>query len=490
MAGLVEDAMKQNVKKVKPLTAGVFTPDDVNNTAVMAPESQATAAAPVNGAAITDGPIAFSRNEDNQTVPDPTTNVVNPRTPPPPPINVAPTPDPNGGGTSPLNRPQGTSPDANGSGVRTNPVTTPPVTTGNPATPVYNTPSTQGDPNAGTSATNAAGATPTWNPKTGLVDGISQGGVADATARGYTPTAVGEAKGYTATGYDPTLSGENLSAAVDRIIDKGGALMQRADAKGRAEANRRGVLNSTMGVQASQNAVLDKATEIGAGDVQNAQFNAGQKNDAAAFSANATNRANEFGAGEANKMMMFAAEQYNLASKFAAEAENAANAQNAQAHTAAMQRYNDALNAARAAEQDAENQARRDTAQFAQQTREGNADRTNRMATAGIAANASVQTANINAASRSADAAADREFRAGENAADRRIRREEFDINTQTRVDGMGQDAFNRYTSGRNDILTRDMEPDQRNAALRAWDTTWAGNPYLPIDIDLSAYDD
>lgn len=478
MAGIVEDAMKQNVKKVKPMTAGPYDQDPnaagglmVNNTAtsmdtqpgvgmtdgVMAnstitndqPEGNPEPGAPSNPLTGTNGPPVIPSSQNPAGGPNPLTSggpVMAPENAPP---STAPAPptinnDPNGTGSYP-------------GGVIPPGANAPAAPAGAPAGP----------------------GTPGWNPATGLVEGVTQGGTVDTTATGYNPAAVGDARGYTAEGYDPTLSGENLSSAIDRIIDKGGALMQRADAKGRAFANKRGLLNSTMAAEASQNAVLDKATEIGAGDVQNAQFNAQQKNEAAEFGANARNRAAEFGAGEANKMMMFAAEQYNIAARFAADAENAARSQNAAAQTDAMQRYNDALNAARAAEYDAENLARRDSAVFQQQTREGDADRQNRIATASIGANASVQTANINAQSRAAEA-----------AADRAMRREEFDINTQIRVDGMGQDAFGRYTDGRNRILTSDMEPGQRDAALRSWDSTWAGNPYLGLDIDLSVYDD
>lgn len=614
MAGLVEDAMKQKIKKVQPMTAGAYAPDPVNNTAVMAPqpmvgdaqvpqpmspeflggtarggsagapqpwqggtglaESYIGPAAPSGTAPAWDqmrsavdsenvlndmmvaktgamgqaapamgdtgnkivsqnevaGTTAFSaaaaRGEPDQGLPDPPAgSPTTPAAPPPddggqglgggntepggggtpgtgtnplnrppgtPPPGTPPAGAPNGSGANPLNRPPGSSPDSNGSGVQT-----PPANPGNPAAPVGNDPTGTGyypggvvppggNPGGSAPPPAAPTGTPSWDPSTGLTESITQGGTVDATSRGYTAREGGEARGYTAEGYDPSMSGENLSSAIDRIIDKGGPLMQRADAAGRAASNRRGVLNSTMGVQASQNAVLDKASEIGAGDVQNAQFNARQKDEAAQFGANARNRAAEFGAGEANDMMMFAAEQYNIAERFAAEAANAANSQNAAAQTAAMQKYNDALNAARAAEKDAENLARRDTAQFQQQTREGNADRSNRIATASIGANASVQAANINAASRAAESAADR----ADRALDRQMRREEFDTNTQIRIDQMGEDAFGRYTTGRNAIITGDMEPDQRRAALRAWDQSWSGRPYVGLDIPYPGDDD
>ena len=472
MAGIVEDAMKQNVKKVKPMTAGPYD-QDPNSAGGFMVNNTATSMDTQPSVGMTDGVMANSAVTNDQSEGNPEPAV--------PGTGVNPISGNQPGG--PLNMPSGDPVMAPENAPP--PVPPPPV----PGT-VNNDPNGTGSypggviPPGANAPAAPAGApagpgTPGWNPATGLVEGVTQGGTVDTTATGYDPAAVGEARGYDAEGYDPTLSGENLSSAIDRIIDKGGALMQRADAKGRAFANKRGLLNSTMAAEASQNAVLDKATEIGAGDVQNAQFNAAQKNEAAQFGANARNRAAEFGAGEANRMMMFAAEQYNIAARFAAEAENAARSQNAAAQTEAMQRYNDALNAARAAEYDAENLARRDSAMFEQQTREGNADRQNRIATASIGANASVQAANINAQSRAAEAAADRE-----------ARRYEFDTNTQIRVDQMGEDAFGRYTEGRNRILTADMEPDQRDAALRAWDTSWAGRPYLGLDIDLSVYDD
>ena len=61
---------------------------------------------------------------------------------------------------------------------------------------------------------------------------------------------------------------ETAKHQIARTVDQGGILMQQADRKGREYANSRGILNTSYGAKASQEAVLDKATQIGMFDAQ------------------------------------------------------------------------------------------------------------------------------------------------------------------------------------------------------------------------------
>lgn len=166
------------------------------------------------------------------------------------------------------------------------------------------------------------------------------------------PEAEGyEARGYTAEGYEALqgvakTTAENVSQAITRITGQDSPIMQRAVAQATAEANRRGLLNSSMAAGAAQGAILDRAMQIAQADVQNEQFNVAQqnamesqniqmgnealrftadaRNQASAFLANAQNRSAEFLAAERNQNGRFNAEQANRAAEFTANAQNQA----------------------------------------------------------------------------------------------------------------------------------------------------------------------
>ena len=166
------------------------------------------------------------------------------------------------------------------------------------------------------------------------------------------PEAVGyEAKGYEAEGYQALqgvakTTAENVSDAIQRITGQDSPIMQRAVAQATAEANRRGLLNSSMAAGAAQGAILDRAFQIAQSDVQNEQFNVAQqnamesqnvqmgnealrftadaRNAASSFLANAQNRSAEFLAAERNQNGRFNAEQANRAAEFTANAQNQA----------------------------------------------------------------------------------------------------------------------------------------------------------------------
>lgn len=177
-------------------------------------------------------------------------------------------------------------------------------------------------------------------------------------AKGYevekAPEAVGyEAEGYTAEGYEALqgvakTTAENVSDAITRITGKDSPIMQRAVAQATAEANRRGLLNSSMAAGAAQGAILDRAMQIAQGDVQNAQFNVQQQNameseniaaanKALEFTANARNAASSFLAGAKNKAAEFLAAEKNQNGRFNAEQANNANEFSAKAANAAAE---------------------------------------------------------------------------------------------------------------------------------------------------------
>jgi hypothetical protein len=124
------------------------------------------------------------------------------------------------------------------------------------------------------------------------------------------PTAAptGPVQSYTPEQYKATDwnvdANQLVETGVNRIVDADGPMMDRARAAGDAQSNARGLVNSSMGVQASQNAVYDHALAIATPDAMTyrtaAQFNASERNQAAFNNAQAVNRAREFGANAAN----------------------------------------------------------------------------------------------------------------------------------------------------------------------------------------------
>ena len=93
---------------------------------------------------------------------------------------------------------------------------------------------------------------------------------------------------------DQTVQGQ-----VGKVIDAGGPLMERAATRAATASAGRGLLNSTMGVQAGQAALYDVAVPIATADA-NINAQAGQ------FNANAANEADRFGATARNDMTKLA----------------------------------------------------------------------------------------------------------------------------------------------------------------------------------------
>lgn len=174
-----------------------------------------------------------------------------------------------------------------------------------------------------------------------------------------------------ATMIDPnSLATPTAVTSEDRIagiLNKGGPLMQQAATAGTQQAASRGLLNSSMAVQAAQGAVIQAAAPIGTNDAnslnqmasnnantlnqgvqfnanaansanqwnagatnQNAQFNTGNQMQAATTNANATNTANQFNANTQNQAGQFNAQSSNEFAKLNTQNQNTANQWNAQ----------------------------------------------------------------------------------------------------------------------------------------------------------------
>lgn len=99
------------------------------------------------------------------------------------------------------------------------------------------------------------------------------------------------------------------------ILNQGGPLMQQAANVGNAQAAQRGLLNSSMGIQAAQSAVLQQAAPLAQANATNInqgnQFNASNLQQVALANQNAENVAAQFNTGQQNSMNQWNAGQQN-----------------------------------------------------------------------------------------------------------------------------------------------------------------------------------
>lgn len=106
---------------------------------------------------------------------------------------------------------------------------------------------------------------------------------------------------------------QTVEGRVGGLLQQDNPLMQQAATSGLQQANKRGLINSSLGVQAGQEALYKAALPIASQDAstygRSAEFNAGAANQASMFNANATNTAGQFNAGAANDM---ATNQFNV----------------------------------------------------------------------------------------------------------------------------------------------------------------------------------
>ena len=164
-----------------------------------------------------------------------------------------------------------------------------------------------------------------WNPTTGINTYPTVAAVpAESTA---TPSTAATAAPSTANAATRTLDqNELMSNQVKNIIDQDSPLMQQAATQAKKLANSRGLLNSSMAVQAGQEAVLNKAVPIAQYDAgvntnvlntnqantqQTNVFNAGQEQDINKFNANNQQQNAQFNASEANKNSIVNASEAN-----------------------------------------------------------------------------------------------------------------------------------------------------------------------------------
>lgn len=151
------------------------------------------------------------------------------------------------------------------------------------------------------------------------------------------PAQVTAAQG-TATAIDPTsLVAPTAVTSEDRIagiLSRGGPLMQQAATAGTQQAASRGLLNSSMAVQAAQGAVIQAAAPIGTNDAnslnQMAVQNANTQNQAITQNANAMNTFAQMNTGNQQQANTQNASAVNTASQFNANTENQAGQFNAQ----------------------------------------------------------------------------------------------------------------------------------------------------------------
>lgn len=123
------------------------------------------------------------------------------------------------------------------------------------------------------------------------------------------------------------------------ILNRGGPLMQQAATAGKQQAASRGLLNSSMGVQAAQAATMQAATPIAQTDAQalnqmaiqnantlnqNLQSNANTLNQAGQFNANTLNQASQFNTSTQNEFAKLNTQNQNTANQWNAQEQNEA----------------------------------------------------------------------------------------------------------------------------------------------------------------------
>ena len=155
----------------------------------------------------------------------------------------------------------------------------------------------------------------------------------------YDPAQTAASEKLTATTYDPTKATVNaptdtVQGQLSGILDPNSVLMQRAGAQGLATANSRGLLNSSMGVQAGQAAMIDKALPIASQDASTyGNFNltnTAADNTAKQFNAQQTNAMGQFNVGQQNAINMSNTDASNLSKRDYTNSYNSGLSTNAQ----------------------------------------------------------------------------------------------------------------------------------------------------------------
>ena len=140
------------------------------------------------------------------------------------------------------------------------------------------------------------------------------------------------------------MNATTVSGQANNIIGQGGPLMQQAANTGNALAAQRGLLNSSMGIQAAQNAVLQNATQLAQGDANalNAanQFNAQSQNQTLAQNTANQQATNQFNTQQGNAMSTWNLGQQNEAVMKTLDANNKETLMNIEANYKTLMQAN------------------------------------------------------------------------------------------------------------------------------------------------------
>jgi len=135
-----------------------------------------------------------------------------------------------------------------------------------------------------------------------------------------------------------------VSGQANNIISQGGPLMQQAATQGNQQAASRGLLNSSMGIQAAQNAVLQNAGQLAQGDVnalnQASQFNAQAQNQTLAQNTANQQATNQFNTQQGNAMSTWNLGQQNEATMKTLDANNKESLMNIEANYKTLMQAN------------------------------------------------------------------------------------------------------------------------------------------------------
>ena len=178
-----------------------------------------------------------------------------------------------------------------------------------------------------------------------VVSGIAQGTAAQMTPAQMTNASMAAVNANAAQmGNTPDMTaaqmgGTTTTQQLEGILNKGGPLMQQAANAGNAAAASRGLLNSSMGIQAAQSAILQNAAQLANSNAQQInqteQFNTGnqqqtnQINTQNAFTKEQVNTGNQQQVGLANQQAANSANQQNAAWQQQGNQFNAGNQQSA-----------------------------------------------------------------------------------------------------------------------------------------------------------------
>lgn len=172
----------------------------------------------------------------------------------------------------------------------------------------------------GSTATATTATTPNGNSQVATVT------PAQSPAAAQTPVSQAALTNWNV---DPTT--QTVQGQLNNILAADGRTLQAARGRGQQAANERGLLNSTLGMQMAEDAVVNAALDIARPDAatyanagqynaqaanQNAQFNAQESNQVGMFNAGQTNQVNMFNTAQDNTVSMFNASQSNEMQRF------------------------------------------------------------------------------------------------------------------------------------------------------------------------------